>query len=102
MEVVSRYIESPPEDPGAPGAFRFAERGKLARLFAEAGAIDALVNAVIKFDLEAAITAKQFWEVRVELSDTLRAKGGFAFAEAVEACSSRVEEAGRAFSRPGA
>src|SRR5258708_21389184 len=30
MDVVSRYVESPPEDPDAPGAFRFAERGKLA------------------------------------------------------------------------
>ncbi len=35
--IVSRYVESPPEDPDAPGAFRFAESGKLASLLNKAG-----------------------------------------------------------------
>ena len=29
-DVMSRYVEAPPADPDAPGAFRFAELGKLA------------------------------------------------------------------------
>jgi ubiquinone/menaquinone biosynthesis C-methylase UbiE len=73
MEVVSRYIESPPEDPNAPGAFRFAERGKLARLLADAGAID-ITEQLLEFELDAALTPAEFWALRVELSDTLRAK----------------------------
>ena len=40
MQVVSRYIDSPPEDPDAPGAFRFAEHAKLAGLLREAGVIE--------------------------------------------------------------
>jgi SAM-dependent methyltransferase len=96
MDVVSRYIESPPEDPDAPGAFRFAEQGKLARLLAETGAIE-VCEQLIKFDLEAPITPKQFWEVRVELSDTLRAKVASLSQEQLERVAREVEEAGRAF-----
>ena len=36
-EVMSRYVESPPADPDAPNAFRFAEPGKLASIFELAG-----------------------------------------------------------------
>lgn len=100
MEVVSRYIESPPEDPEAPGAFRFAERGKLARLFADAGAIEA-DDQVIEFDLEAPITPGQFWEVRVELSDTLRAKVASLSNEQLERVAQEVEHAGAAYFTTG-
>lgn len=73
MDVVSRYIESPPEDPNAPGAFRFAERGTLARLLDDAGAIE-VTEQLLEFELDAALTPAEFWALRVELSDTLRAK----------------------------
>src|SRR6266513_1500094 len=100
MDVVSRYIESPPEDPDAPGAFRFAERGKLARILAEAGAIE-VCERLIKFDLDAPITPKQFWEVRVELSDTLRAKVASLSLEQLVRVAREVEEAGRVFFTAG-
>jgi ubiquinone/menaquinone biosynthesis C-methylase UbiE len=72
-EIVSRYVESPPEDPDSPGAFRFASRGKLARLVADAGGHrirERLVDC--RFDLK--ITPEQYWPLRVEMSDTLRNK----------------------------
>ena len=64
MDIMSRFVESLPEDPEAPGAFRFAEQGKLARLFSQAGAIDVSERS-LTFKLEAPITPSQFWEVRV-------------------------------------
>ena len=100
MDVVSRYIESPPEDPEAPGAFRFAEPGKLAGMLTEGGATD-VCEWLINFDLEAPITPKQFWEVRVELSDTLRAKVASLSREQLERVAREVEEAGRAFFTAG-
>ena len=96
MDVVSRYVESPPEDPDAPGAFRFAEPGKLARLVSEAGAIG-VSERLLRFDLEAPLTPKQFWEVRAELSDTLRAKVAQLSSEQLARVAREVEEAGRAF-----
>ena len=100
MEVMSRFIESPPEDPDAPGAFRFAERGKLARMLAESGAID-VSERLLEFELDAPITPRQFWEVRVELSDTLRAKVASLSSEQAERVAREVEEAGRAFFTAG-
>ncbi len=40
-EVIDSYLETPPVDADAPGAFRFAEPGKLAVILTEAGAVDA-------------------------------------------------------------
>lgn len=95
-DIVSRYVESEAEDPDAPGAFRFAERGKLARLLCDAGAID-VTERLLNFTLEAPLTPKQFWEVRTELSDTLREKLRSLSSEQVKRVAQEVEEAGRAF-----
>jgi len=100
MDVVSRYIESPPEDPDAPGAFRFSEPGKLARLLAQRGAFE-VHERVVDFALEAPITPKQFWKVRVELSDTLRAKVASLSPVQLKQVATEVEEAGRAFFTAG-
>src|ERR1700686_3905516 len=35
--VMDRYVDSPPLEPEAPDAFRFAPRGKLMKIFSEAG-----------------------------------------------------------------
>jgi SAM-dependent methyltransferase len=96
MEILSRFVDSPPEDPEAPGAFRFAEQGKLARLVSHAGAIDAS-ERLLDFDLVAPITPEKFWELRVELSDTLRAKVASLSPEQVRQVARDVEKAGRAF-----
>ncbi|HEY3026636.1 MAG TPA: methyltransferase domain-containing protein [Pyrinomonadaceae bacterium] len=72
-DTVSRYIDSPPADPDAPGAFRFAEPGKLAALLEDAGAVT-VKERVLSFRIDAPLKLSEFWPVRVELSDTLREK----------------------------
>lgn len=72
--VVTRHCEVAAEsDPNAPGAFRFAEPGSLAPIVAEAGAVD-IKERVLKFDIAAPISVEQFWEMRSEMSETLREK----------------------------
>jgi ubiquinone/menaquinone biosynthesis C-methylase UbiE len=72
--VVARYFEAAaPADPNAPGAFRFAEPGSLARILGEAGAVD-VKERELKFNIAAPISAEQFWELRSETSGTLREK----------------------------
>ena len=99
-DIVSRYVESQPEDPDAPGAFRFAERGKLARALAEAGASD-VAERILDFNIEAPLTPKQFWQVRSELSDTLRGKLATLSSAQLDCLAEEVEEAGRAFFAEG-
>jgi len=72
-DVVARYLETQPVDPNAPGAFRFAEPGSLARILGDAGAVD-VKERVIKFNIAAPISPEQFWEMRSETSGTLREK----------------------------
>jgi ubiquinone/menaquinone biosynthesis C-methylase UbiE len=100
MDIVSRYIESPPEDPEAPGAFRFAERGKLARMLADAGAIS-VTERLLNFDLNAPLTPREFWSLRVELSDTLRAKVARLSREQLLLIEREVEQAGCSFFASG-
>src|SRR6266545_6776538 len=62
--VVARHFEAAPSaDPNAPGAFRFAEPGSLARILAEAGGVD-VKERVLKFNIAAPISPEQFWELR--------------------------------------
>ena len=99
-DIVSRYVESAPEDPDAPGAFRFAESGKLARLFTECGG-DRVNERVLDFEIEAPITPRQFWDLRTELSDTLRGKVASLSAEQVKRVAEEVERAGQPFYSAG-
>jgi ubiquinone/menaquinone biosynthesis C-methylase UbiE len=72
--VVARYFEpGEPEDLNAPGAFRFAEPGSLARILAEAGAVD-VKERLLKFDIAAPLSPAEFWQLRAETSGTLRKK----------------------------
>jgi len=71
--VMDQHGESPAADPDAPNAFRFAEQGTLASVMTQAGAID-VEESVVTFDIEAPISAPQFWAIRSQTSDTLREK----------------------------
>ncbi|HEY0724893.1 MAG TPA: class I SAM-dependent methyltransferase [Pyrinomonadaceae bacterium] len=71
--VMDQHIKAPAPDPNAPNAFRFAEPGKLADVMKRAGAID-VRDEVVKFDIEAPLTALEFWTMRAQTSDTLREK----------------------------
>lgn len=73
MEVIDRHIETVPVDADAPGAFRFAERGKLAAILTEAGAKD-VSERLLQFRMEAPISFEEFWIMRSEISETLREK----------------------------
>jgi len=72
-DVISRHIPTPPADPDAPSAFRFAERGKLAQILTDAGATR-VHERLLKFHIEAPISRDEFWEMRSGTSGTLREK----------------------------
>jgi ubiquinone/menaquinone biosynthesis C-methylase UbiE len=94
--VMNRYIETPPADPDAPGAFRFAELGKLANVLAEAGATD-VGERLLKFRIEAPISAEEFWTMRSRISETLRQKLAALTAEQAVAVGEEVQESVREF-----
>ena len=71
--VMDQHVKSPAADPDAPNAFRFVEPGKLTSVMTQAGAID-VEEGVVTFDIEAPISARQFWTIRSQTSDTLREK----------------------------
>lgn len=95
-DVVSRHVASPPADPDAPGAFRFAEPGKLAGILKNAGATD-VVERVFKFDLIAPISPEAFWTLRSETSETLRSKLRNLSGEQRREIGDEVKEAVREF-----
>lgn len=95
-DVVSRHVETPPPDPNAPNAFRFAEPGKLTGTLEEAGAID-VTERVVHFDVAAPISAEGFWTMRSETSDTLRSKLKNLPAEQQRRIGEDVEQAVREF-----
>ena len=95
-EVLSRHVESPPVDPDAPGAFRFAETGKLARVLTDAGA-SAVRERPLAFRIEAPISRAEFWEMRSGMSGTLREKLASLPSEQARQIGLEVQEAVRQF-----
>ena len=72
-DIMARHVEAAPTDPDAPGAFRFAEPGKLASILESAGGVD-VHERVLKFDIAAPISPAEFWQMRSAISETLRTK----------------------------
>src|SRR5262249_32990858 len=72
-DIVAKYVEAPPEDPNAPGSFRFASPGSLSRSLELAGAPD-ISETILEFKIQPPIALSEFWTTRVEMSDTLREK----------------------------
>lgn len=70
-DVVDQFVNAPEEDPDAPDAFRFATPGKLAGIMENAGA-ENVVARVLNFQIEAPITFEPFWQLRTEMSESLR------------------------------
>ncbi len=91
-DVLARYIKMPPADPEAPGAFRFAEPGKLARVLEEAGAVR-VRERILTFSMAAPISRDEFWEMRSNTSGTLREKLASLPAEQQLIVASEVKEA---------
>jgi len=91
-DVVARYFESPPADPNAPGAFRFAEPGALADVLKKAGADD-VREWLFKFRMEAPISFDEFWELRSGTSGTLREKLATLSKQQLDRIAQEVREA---------
>jgi ubiquinone/menaquinone biosynthesis C-methylase UbiE len=72
-DVIDRFVEIPPQDPDAPDAFRFAVPGKLAGILEQADAKN-VIERQLNFQIETAISFEQFWQLRTEMSETLREK----------------------------
>ena len=72
VDVLDRHVERPAEDPDAPGAFRHAAPEKLASLLREVGAAD-VRETTFRFDIELP-SFDRYYEIRTEMSDTLRDK----------------------------
>jgi len=72
-DVVDRLAESSPEDAAGPDPFRFADPGRLAAIFEKAGAKN-VNDRPLAFQIEASISAEEFWQLRTEMSETLREK----------------------------
>lgn len=91
-DIMSRHVELSPTDPDAPGAFRFAEPGKLAGILRVAGAND-VRERVLQFHIEAPISPGEYWELRSETSDTLREKLAKLSATELMSIKQEVEDA---------
>jgi ubiquinone/menaquinone biosynthesis C-methylase UbiE len=72
-DVIDRFVEVLPEDPDAPDTFRFAAPGKLAGMLENAGAKN-VIERKLNFEIKAPISFEQFWQLRTEMSGTLREK----------------------------
>ncbi len=72
-DVIDRFVEVPQQDPDAPDPFRFAVPGKLAGILENAGA-KIVIERRLNFQIKAAISFEQFWQLRTEMSDSLRTK----------------------------
>jgi ubiquinone/menaquinone biosynthesis C-methylase UbiE len=72
-DVIDRFVEAYQQDPDAPDAFRFAVPGKLAGILENADAKD-VIERQLNFQIKAAISFEQFWQLRTKTSETLREK----------------------------
>jgi ubiquinone/menaquinone biosynthesis C-methylase UbiE len=72
-DVIDHFVEVPPPDPDAPETYRFAAPGRLARVLEDAGAKN-VIERRLNFQIAAPISFEQFWQLRTEMSGTLREK----------------------------
>ena len=72
-QVVDRCVAPETLQPDAPEAFRFASPGKLLKVLKEAGATHSS-ERLFQFTIAVALSAEDFWALRLQMSDTLRTK----------------------------
>jgi ubiquinone/menaquinone biosynthesis C-methylase UbiE len=72
-DVIDQFLDGLPQDSDAPDVFRFALPGKLAGVLEQSDA-DNVIERRLNFRIEAAISFEQFWQLRTEMSETLREK----------------------------
>ena len=72
-DVIDRFLKGYPQNSDAPDTFRFAVPGELAGILEQAGAKN-VIERQLNFQIEAAISFEQFWQLRTEMSESLREK----------------------------
>jgi ubiquinone/menaquinone biosynthesis C-methylase UbiE len=85
--VMDRYVDSPPLEPDALDAFRFAPRGKLLEVLSHAG-VSAPSERLLQFKIDAPVSVEDFWNLRREMSEKLSEK----FATLSEALKLKVTQ----------
>jgi SAM-dependent methyltransferase len=99
-QVVERYVDSPPPAPDSPEPFRFAAPGKLLAILSKAGATTTS-ERLLRFAIQAPISAEEYWAIRSEMSDKLRAKLSTLSKDQLAKLRGEVLEALRAYSTNG-
>jgi ubiquinone/menaquinone biosynthesis C-methylase UbiE len=99
-DVIDRFVEFPPLDPDARDAFRFAVPGKLAGLLENADAKN-VTERQLNFQIKAAISFEQFWQLRTEMSETLRGKMAGISPAQLPAIKQAVADAARRYFESG-
>jgi ubiquinone/menaquinone biosynthesis C-methylase UbiE len=95
-DVIARHVPAPPADPDAPSAFRFAELGRLASILTQAGATE-VSDQILQFQMQAPLSAEQFWIMRSETSESLRSKLATLPAEEKAQVGREVQDSARPF-----
>jgi ubiquinone/menaquinone biosynthesis C-methylase UbiE len=72
-EHLKRYVSLPAEVKEQDDPFRFASKGALSKVARDAGANN-IREEELEFSVRAPVLPEQFWELRTELSETLRDK----------------------------
>jgi SAM-dependent methyltransferase len=73
VDALKSLLPADPQPADAPGPFRFAEPGKLARHLQEASAIS-IEETPIEFEISAIRNIDEFWDIRSQMSESLRDK----------------------------
>lgn len=71
--VVDRYFPPPPAAPDALGPFRYAQPGKLLSVLSSAGAAQTS-ERLLRFNIDAPFAGEDFWTLRMDMAEKLRAK----------------------------
>jgi len=98
--VIERFVDSPPPEPDAPDAFRFASPGKLRDVLSEAGAMTPS-ERLLQFTIQAPVLVEDFWTLRCEMSEKLREKVATLPGEQLAEVKRQSIDALRAYSTEG-
>jgi ubiquinone/menaquinone biosynthesis C-methylase UbiE len=96
IDVVERLVTAPETESPGPDPFRFATPNELAGILKNAGAED-VVERELNFQIEAAIPFERFWQLRTEMSETLRDKLAGLTPDRIEAIKREVDKAARKY-----
>lgn len=96
-QIVARYVESPPPEPGALEMFRFATSPDLMLVLLSAG-ITFASERVLRFPIRASVSKEDFWILRREISERMRTKLALLSEPQLAALNREVLEAFSAYS----